>query len=105
MLSFGVVCGFICSKYNITKADKTLKRSTEGLNTTNFRRLPRLWKAQDQCTIFFHEVQVQGKVNAKKILFVVQLRPETENRVYHLMKNHVTILTMYCVKAIENNDF
>ena len=46
MLSFGVVCGFICIKYNITKADKTLKRSREGLKTTNFRRLPRRWKAQ-----------------------------------------------------------
>ena len=44
------------------------------------------------------------------MLFVAHLRPETENpvgeRYYRLAKNHVlTILTVYCVKAIENNDF
>ena len=43
-------------------------------------------------------------------MFVVQLHPETENRLCEtsyfkciiiLMENQVTILTMYCVKEIE----
>ena len=107
MLSFGIV-----NMYNITIADMTLKRSIEGLKTTNFRRLPRTRKAQSARSFF---MKSKFKVRLlHKNYDCSSTKPGNWKPVlgsflflayYHLMKNHATILTVYCVKAIENNDF